>query len=159
MTKKLKPKLHVRENIVDFLLRAEKFLKNYSEAKDALQVQPRLDKLEQKWDEFEEVQQQIEEMEDHEEKQEEHRETRAELEELYFKVRAGLKEKLPTTQPPPTPTTSSNTNTRASASIHLPKINLPEFNGEFDKWLPFYDTFIVIQIAVRYNAFTTCERL
>ncbi|XP_055543811.1 uncharacterized protein LOC129729327 [Wyeomyia smithii] len=141
MTKKLKPKLHVRDNIVDFLLRTERFLKQYDPANHALQVQSRIDKLDEKWDEFEEAQTQIEEMEEHVEKVNEHKHTRAQFEQLYFKVRAELKAKLPSTTPITPPTPSGTSRTEACGNIQLPKINLPEFNGEFDKWLPFYDTF------------------
>ncbi|XP_055522966.1 uncharacterized protein LOC129717145 [Wyeomyia smithii] len=141
MTKKLKPKLHVRDNIVDFLLRTERFLKQYDPANHALQVQSRIDKLDEKWDEFEEAQTQIEEMEEHIENVNEHKQTRAQFEELYFKVRAELKAKLPSTTPITSPTSTGTSRTEACGNIQLPKINLPEFNGEFDKWLPFYDTF------------------
>ncbi|XP_055645015.1 uncharacterized protein LOC129780602 [Toxorhynchites rutilus septentrionalis] len=142
MTKKLKPKLHARDNIIDFLVRTDHFLKQYDPANHALQVEARLDKLDEKWDEFGAVQTQIEEMEElEEERTDQHKRTRAEFEELYFQVRAGLKSKLPTI--PISPSTSNDTPPRMGtcASIQLPKINLPEFNGEFDKWLPFFDTF------------------
>lgn len=90
MVKKLKPKLHVRENIIDFLQRTARFLKNYDPATHDLQVQARIEKLDEKWDEFEDIQTQIEEMEEHEEKADDHKKIRADFEELYFQVRAGL---------------------------------------------------------------------
>ncbi|XP_055633918.1 uncharacterized protein LOC129774235 [Toxorhynchites rutilus septentrionalis] len=87
MTKKLKQKLHVRDNIVDFLVRTDRFLKHYDPANHALQVQARIDKLDEKWEEFEEVQTQIEELEElEEERADQHTKTRAEFEELYFKL-------------------------------------------------------------------------
>ncbi|XP_062703649.1 uncharacterized protein LOC134286095 [Aedes albopictus] len=140
MTKKLKPRLQVRDNIVDFLKRTSRFLKNYVPDTHALQVQTRMYKLDEKWDEFEDIQAQIEQMEEHEEKADDHKRTRAELEELYFQERAGLKSKLPSTLSSSAPP-SANAPVGACAGITLPKINLPEFNGEFDKWLPFSDTF------------------
>ncbi|XP_065079410.1 uncharacterized protein LOC135702307 [Ochlerotatus camptorhynchus] len=84
MGKKLKPKLQVRDNIVDFLHRTARFLKQYDPAIHALQVQPRMDKLDEKWEEFEDVKMQIEEMEEHEENADQHKQTRSEFEELYF---------------------------------------------------------------------------
>ncbi|XP_065075682.1 uncharacterized protein LOC135699370 [Ochlerotatus camptorhynchus] len=84
MGKKLKPKLQARDNIVEFLQRTARFLKNYDPAIHALQVQARIDRLDEKWDEFEDIQSQIEEMEEHEEKTDQHKQTRAEFEELYF---------------------------------------------------------------------------
>lgn len=89
MGKKLKAKIHVRDNIVDFLTRTAKFLAS-SQAADEHQIRFRLEKLEAKWDEFEEVQADIEETEDHEESIETHREVRENFEEMYFEVRAGL---------------------------------------------------------------------
>ncbi|XP_062557509.1 uncharacterized protein LOC134222367 [Armigeres subalbatus] len=128
MVKKLKPKLQVRDNIVDFLRRTARFLKNYDPAVHALQLESRVEKLDEKWEEFEEV-------------QDEQKKTRAEFEELYFQVRAGLKSKISLNIPTSSSSTSTHPTAGACAGIQLPKINLPEFNGEFDKWLPFYDTF------------------
>nr|XP_029714150.1 uncharacterized protein LOC109417500 [Aedes albopictus] len=84
MPKKLKPKLQVRDNVVDFLKRTQRFLKNYVPDTHGLQVQTRMDKLDEKWDEFEDIQAQIEEMDEHEEKADDHKRIRAEFEELYF---------------------------------------------------------------------------
>ncbi|XP_058840653.1 uncharacterized protein LOC131696123 [Topomyia yanbarensis] len=140
MGKKLKPKIHVRDSIVDFLLRTEKFL-NSSQATDELQIQFRLEKLEAKWDEFEEVQCEIEGSEEHEENTEAHRQVRAEFEEKYFEVRAGLVGKLPRRTPAPTQNGSSSEPAGVHTYVRLPQINLPEFDGSFEKWLPFHDTF------------------
>lgn len=140
MGKNLKMKLRARENVTDFLHRVEQFLKNYNPETDVHQLQARIEKLDTKWEEFEEVQAQIEEIEEHEEKADLHQETRAEFEELYFRVRAGLKSRLPSTTHSSS-STSTNTRVGVCAGIQLPKISLPEFNGEFDKWLPFFDTF------------------
>ncbi|XP_062538785.1 uncharacterized protein LOC134207078 [Armigeres subalbatus] len=141
MVKKLKLKLQVRDNIVDFLRRTARFLKNYDPAVHALQLDSQIEKLDEKWEEFEEVQAEIEELEEQEEKADEQKKTRAEFEELYFQVRAGLKSKMSLNIPTSSSSTSTHPTAGACAGIQLPKINLPEFNGEFDKWLPFYDTF------------------
>ncbi|XP_062701167.1 uncharacterized protein LOC134285118 [Aedes albopictus] len=145
MGKKLKAKIHVRDNIVDFLKRTAKFLAG-SQAADENQIRFRLEKLEAKWDEFEEAQADIEETDDHEENMEAHREVRENFEEMYFEVRAGLVGKLPhntqthSTQGPSL-SVSQSESTNVHAYVRLPQINLPEFDGSFDKWLPFHDTF------------------
>ncbi|XP_058448928.1 uncharacterized protein LOC131428884 [Malaya genurostris] len=113
-----------------------------TESPDENQIRFRLEKLETKWDEFEEIQCEIQSAEDHEENIAGHRLVREEFEEKYFEVRAGLVGKLPQTV---THTTTHNTAVASSASVHtyvrLPQINLPEFDGCFEKWLAFHDTF------------------
>lgn len=146
MGKKLKPKIHVRDSIVDFLHRTERFI-NSQEVADEFQIRFRLEKLEAKWDEFENIQRDIEEVETYEENIEEHRRARADFEETYFKVRAGLASKLPrqTPQYATQASTSFDTPGANSSSVHtyvrLPRINLPEFDGNYENWLQFHDTF------------------
>ncbi|XP_058817306.1 uncharacterized protein LOC131680609 [Topomyia yanbarensis] len=144
MGKKLKPKIHVRDSVVDFLQRTAKFL-NSMEAPDENQIKFRLEKLEVKWNEFEEIQSEIEEADDHEGNVEAHRQIRADFEEQYFVVRAGLVSKLPRQLSENTAASSSSLPSSDSSSVHayvrLPQINLPEFDGNFEKWLPFHDTF------------------
>ncbi|XP_062556706.1 uncharacterized protein LOC134221530 [Armigeres subalbatus] len=142
--KKLKAMIHVRDSVVDFLTRAEKFLKT-TQAVDENQIRFRLEKLEAKWEEFEGIQADIESAEDYEDNLEMHHQVRASFEEKYFEVRAGLVGKLPQQ----TQTQSSQgfsfvphlQSTNVNAYVRLPQINLPEFDGSFEKWLPFHDTF------------------
>lgn len=143
--KKLKPKIHVRDSIVDFLNRTESFLWN-TEAPSEFQIKFRLEKLEVKWDEFEKIQTEIESTDDHEENIEQHRQIRAEFEEKYFEVRAGLVAKLPREIPINAEQNASFSATTGEATnvhtyVRLPQINLPEFDGTFEKWLAFHDTF------------------
>ncbi|XP_055634337.1 uncharacterized protein LOC129774599 [Toxorhynchites rutilus septentrionalis] len=145
MGKKLKPKLHVRDNIVDFLRRTEQFNLEYRSTNES-QIKLRLEKLEAKWDEFEEIQREIEELEEHEENVEEHRQIRAEFEEKYFQVRAGLESKLPRKLVEQAEQSSSTFSTPGAGSnahtfVRLPQISLPEFDGNYENWLQFHDTF------------------
>lgn len=145
MGKKIKPKIHIRDGIVDFLHRTEKFLQSI-QVPDEYQIKFRLEKLEAKWDEFEEIQSEIEGAEEHEENMDHHRQVREEFEETYFQVRAGLASKLPRETPHNASqngslVTQAVDNANVHTYVRLPQINLPEFDGQFEKWLAFHDTF------------------
>ncbi|XP_058826908.1 uncharacterized protein LOC131686914 [Topomyia yanbarensis] len=135
-------KIHTRDGIMDFLLRTERFLKS-SEQLDEDQIKFRLEKLEVKWSEFEEVQSEIEGCEEYESNVDEHRNVRADFEERYFAVRAGLVKKLPRSTGQVSAQNSSDCLDPANVHtyVRLPQINLPEFDGNYEKWLPFHDTF------------------
>lgn len=142
MSKKLKNLLRTRDNVVEFVLRIENYL-NSTVQFDPQQVGIRLEKLEQKWAEFEEVMNDIEALEDNEDNMKEQQRLRVDFEEKYYTVRGGLANEL--TRQHATQNTQSNNNTsNVQASVRLPQINLPEFNGEFQNWLPFHDTFVAL---------------
>ncbi|XP_055623293.1 uncharacterized protein LOC129766719 [Toxorhynchites rutilus septentrionalis] len=142
MGKKMKANLQLREAVIGFVYRTEKFVKNYDADTDVHQLQERIAKLDEKWSEFESVQGDIEELEEDENNMAAHEQFRADFEELFFKVKAGLRSKLPFSPPSPTATSSiRDRNVGACTGIRLAKISLPEFSGEYDKWLPFFDTF------------------
>ncbi|XP_065084472.1 uncharacterized protein LOC135706747 [Ochlerotatus camptorhynchus] len=141
MSKKLKTLLGSRDNVADFVIRLESFLHDTEEF-NAQQVKIRLEKLEAKWTEFEELQNDIEGMEENEENMKEHQQLRAEFEDKYFEVRAGLASKLP--QQHATQNTVPINTSHVQASVRLPQINLPEFDGNFQNWLPFHDTFVAL---------------
>ncbi|XP_062539042.1 uncharacterized protein LOC134207338 [Armigeres subalbatus] len=143
--KKLKSSVNARDNIMDFLIRMETFLQN-AEAPSELQIRLRLEKLEAKWDEFEEIQSEIEGTEEFEENIDQHRQVRADFEDKYFEVRAGLEGKLPREVPQNigqniAQSAAPGQNDNVHSYIRLPQINLPEFDGHFENWLAFHDTF------------------
>ncbi|XP_058443065.1 uncharacterized protein LOC131425280 [Malaya genurostris] len=144
MGKKLTMKIHKRDGIIDFLQRTEKFLRSGDEL-DEDQIKFRLEKLELKWDEFDEVQSEIEGCEEYESNADAHREIRADFEEKYFEVRAGLVKKLPQRSGQVAMQNIQQNESFDSTGVHsyvrLPQINLPEFDGNYEKWLPFHDTF------------------
>ncbi|XP_062557054.1 uncharacterized protein LOC134221904 [Armigeres subalbatus] len=92
--KKLESSITARDNIMDFLIRMDKYLQN-TEAPSELHLKLRLEKLEAKWNEFEKIQSEIEGTEEYEENIDQHRQVRGDFEEKYFEVRAGLEGKLP----------------------------------------------------------------
>lgn len=143
-SRKYKGLLRSRDGIIEFVERIERFLKCTKEF-DEQALKIRMEKLEQKWDEFEDLQNDIEGMEDSEEIMPEHKHLRAAFEEKYFEVRAGLARTLHEID-----ATSSTTNAHTNptpnvqASVRLPQINLPEFDGNFQNWLPFHDTYVAL---------------
>lgn len=143
-SKKYKSLTRSRDSIIEFVDRIEHFLKSTREF-DEQAATIRMEKLEQKWDEFEDVQNDIEGMEDNEDLLPEHKQIRAAFEETYFEVRAGLARKLTELH-----ATSSTTHAHTpqvpsvQASVRLPQINLPEFDGNFQNWLPFHDTYVAL---------------
>lgn len=142
--RKYKNLVRSRDSITEFVERIERFLK-FSKEFEEHAVKIRLEKLEQKWQEFEDVQSDIEGMEDNEDNMPEHQKLRAEFEEKYFEVRAGLAKKVPQKHATPnTSTAHTNQAPNVQASVRLPQINLPEFDGNFQNWLPFHDTYVAL---------------
>ncbi|XP_065076504.1 uncharacterized protein LOC135700041 [Ochlerotatus camptorhynchus] len=81
-------------------------------------------------------------MEKSEENMKEHQQLRAEFEDKYFEVRAGSASKLP--QQYATQNTVPINTSHVQASVQLPQINLPEFDGNVQNWIPFHDTFVAL---------------
>ncbi|XP_062699493.1 uncharacterized protein LOC134284534 [Aedes albopictus] len=141
--KRLKAKETKRKNVLEALKRLDAFVKNYDPDQHQQEVPHRLDRLEKVWCAYEIVQEEYEEMDDSEEFVQKNLELRGTVEELYFRVKAGLSSKVP---PPPNPTAAVAPAVPAAqptlANVKLPTISLPEFDGDFNNWLTFHDTFM-----------------
>ena len=152
-----------RDVIFAHLNRSKAFLRGYDAATQQPLVSVRLERLEGKWEDFEKIQLGIEELEDKEleagataDAPKEQKENLAKqleeigqqredimqrFEDLYYEVRAGLLCKLPQSVASTSSCVSTAAPLHAHAGVHLPKIELPKFNGDYDQWLPFHDTF------------------
>jgi len=108
---------------------------NYTELK------LRLDKLESLFDEFDNIQTEIEGLDASDSQQEE----RIKFENDFFSIQAAAVNEL-LSQELESADQSFNRNYRqgAEAQIKLSRINLPEFNGEYENWQCFRDNFTVI---------------
>ncbi|XP_058836400.1 uncharacterized protein LOC131692979 [Topomyia yanbarensis] len=70
---------------------------------------------------------------------------RANYEGQYFRIKAGLISKLPPIVPAVNASLSSPPTVSSSLKgLKLPTITLPEFNGDFNEWLAFHDTFLAL---------------
>ncbi|XP_062711534.1 uncharacterized protein LOC134289564 [Aedes albopictus] len=142
--KRLKAKEAKRRNAIDVFKRMDLFLAGYVPEQHQREVAPRLDRLEKVWEIFEIVQDECEELDDAEESVKTNLELRGQVEALYFRVKAGLIAKMPAKPPAPANPGPSSAPVAPSplANVKLPTISLPEFDGDFNTWLTFHDTFL-----------------
>ncbi|XP_065073050.1 uncharacterized protein LOC135697364 [Ochlerotatus camptorhynchus] len=124
--KKQKAKEQKRKNVVDAMDRMILFLQNYDPEQHQAEVPHRLERLEKIWDAFEIVQSDCEELDDSEELEAKSLRCRAQMEENCF-CRA---------------TSFCGSSSPTLTNVKLPTITLPEFDGDFNNWLTFLDTFL-----------------
>ncbi|XP_052561950.1 uncharacterized protein LOC120426986 [Culex pipiens pallens] len=126
------------------LARVKQFLDNYADEQKS-EVPLRLGRLEKTLETFESLMAQYEQLDDTDVFEKGCLQQRASVEELYFKCKAHLLEKLPPEEPR-TPAPNSEASRPALLSgmsnVKLPTITLPEFDGDYSKWLTFHDTFL-----------------
>lgn len=134
------------KHAIESLNRLDKFLEGYVPDQHQHEIVHRMDRLEKVWSAYETIQEEYEEMDDAEEFIQKNLELRGRVEEVYFRVKAGLVSKMPVpiasvaaasaipTVVPAGPSTLAN--------VKLPTISLPEFDGDFNNWLTFHDTFV-----------------
>ncbi|XP_055590962.1 uncharacterized protein LOC129743045 [Uranotaenia lowii] len=143
--KKLKSRKLKRANIIAGINRMEQFLHQYVEDQHQGEVRYRLERLEKLWESFDEVQADCEELVEEEDAGTKNLEIRSKTESIYFRVKAGLASKIPESFGPTASTSYAANETSAPAhlaNIKLPTITLPEFDGDFNQWLTFHDTFV-----------------
>ncbi|XP_055614831.1 uncharacterized protein LOC129761148 [Toxorhynchites rutilus septentrionalis] len=126
--------------------RAERFMTEYQEERDMLEVEVRLENLDVIWKGLEDAQSGLEEMEEDNEDMVNNLSYRSNFESLLFKIKAFLRSKLPTltimhANNPQTTTTGAPSTLKG---LKLPTISLPEFSGDYKDWLAFHDTFLAL---------------
>ncbi|XP_058813142.1 uncharacterized protein LOC131677376 [Topomyia yanbarensis] len=132
--------LNRRTTLIASIGRAEQFVKNYLVERDAGQVSIRIEHLDTVWMGLDEVQSELENMEETNEGMAQNLQIRSHYETSYFQIKAALKSYLPL---------SPSTNVIPQAysglsAIKLPTISLPEFDGDYNQWLAFHDTFVAL---------------
>ncbi|XP_055632558.1 uncharacterized protein LOC129773031 [Toxorhynchites rutilus septentrionalis] len=138
--KKMRKIEAARRNVMAAVDRIEDFVMNYDPQQHFGEVKLRLDRLEHYMETFETLEIEFAELDDADEFVNINLDMRAKFEEQYFRTKAALMGKLPVV------TEQSSSSSRPSTQsgltgIKLPTIKLPEFNGKFDDWLSFHDTF------------------
>ncbi|XP_053698923.1 uncharacterized protein LOC128745882 [Sabethes cyaneus] len=130
--------LNRRTTLVASLERTARFVENYSAERDAGQVQLRLENLNTVWTGLENVQIQLEDLEDTSEGMTNNLQFRSDNETRFFQVKATLQSYLPVVS---STSASSQSTYSGLSAIKLPTISLPEFDGDYNQWLTFHDTF------------------
>ncbi|XP_058449333.1 uncharacterized protein LOC131429292 [Malaya genurostris] len=134
--------LNRRTTLIASLGRADQFVENYVAERDAGQVSIRIETLDTVWMGLDEVQTQLEDMEENSEGMAKHLQFRSHYETSYIRIKAALKSYLPAL---PTLTNAIPHSACSGLSgIKLPTISLPEFDGDYNQWLTFHDTFVAL---------------
>lgn len=112
------------------------FIDRFDDSRNLLELVARLEKAEELWAEFDTIQTEIK-LSDDTETQAGHRDA---FEASYFAV-VGKARELKQTRPDEQPQTNHEC---TNQSVKLSTLKLPEFNGEYNKWIQFNDTFKAI---------------
>lgn len=107
------------------------FIDRFDAANNMPELTVRLEKVEQLWTDFDKIQTEIELTD---ETQANHRDA---FEASYFAV-IGRARELKPSQPDVRPQANHACNNQ---NVKLPALKLPDFNGEYSKWIQFSDTF------------------
>lgn len=133
-----------RDTMLAALGRAEAFINEYVEQRDQAQVRLRLEYLDSMWASLEEIQGQLEDTEMTNEGRAHNAAVRAYFEPRLFRIKGELISRLP---PPPSVNAQVPPPSHAASAlsgIRLPTISLPEFDGDYEQWLPFHDTYVAL---------------
>lgn len=135
MEPSVKALVQKRSIIKGQITRFRSFLENYTANPDASQLRERLTKLRASWHVYDEIQTQIEELEEANDPLE-----RGMFEDSYFEL-VSRAERYIAVAVTDQQVRANNTDPNTTRVIKLPTINLPTFDGSYDKWLCFYDNF------------------
>lgn len=109
----------------------------------------RLEKLENKWSEYENVYLQLIVLDENDQLKDDLNKELEEFENLFYLTRSKLTEMITNATPGTSSSSPSLYNTAHSANfntntpaVKLPVINLPTFNGCYESWFSFHDTFV-----------------
>ncbi|XP_062712488.1 uncharacterized protein LOC134289857 [Aedes albopictus] len=131
-----------RTTLIAALGRAEQFVEKYVAERDSGQVKLRLESLDTVWMGLEDVQTQLEDLELTNQGMAQNLAFRSHNETRYFQIKASLQSYLPNV--PPSTNAILQSSPSGLSGIKLPTISLPEFDGDYNNWLAFHDTFVAL---------------
>lgn len=130
--------------MISALGRVEAFLQTFNAETDQAQLELRIVQLDGLWAKMENIQDELEQCEENEEGMAVHEGIRDDFESRFFKIKSLLLSKsVNLTGNSRVPTHTATTNSTLSG-IKLPTISLPEFDGDYMRWLAFHDTFLAL---------------
>lgn len=127
----------IRGQLKGQLTRFRSFINEVQGSDSITQLEIRLEKVEYLWTQFDNVQTEIESFEDEAETSTE----RELFENAYFEAISKTKDIINNKTKTETNTRSASNSSEPLINVKLPTLNLPIFNGSYEQWLPFYDSF------------------
>lgn len=137
-TRSLKQLVAKRAN----LLKTAELIREFDERFEASQeaeIPFRLERLDKLWEELENVDMELEALHDEDPAV---AETRAKFQNLYYRLKGSLSQKLPAPAQANPPASVQNLQVLpASSGVRLPELKIPEFDGNPEDWSGFHDLF------------------
>ncbi|XP_058840891.1 uncharacterized protein LOC131696364 [Topomyia yanbarensis] len=143
--KKIRQLEQKRTNILASLDRCEDYSERCNSEEDRHEINLRLNSMDKLWSTFEEVQTDIECHEESLVSESQHMSTREKFETKFFRVKGALLSKIPDAPSQQLPADrAQQSNSSYAPGVKLPTITLPEFEGDYNQWLTFHDTFMAL---------------
>ncbi|XP_058828022.1 uncharacterized protein LOC131687940 [Topomyia yanbarensis] len=143
--KKIRQLEQKRTNILASLDRCEDYSERCNSEEDRHEINLRLNSMDKLWSTFEEVQTDIECHEESLVSESQHMSTREKFETKFFRVKGALLSKIPDAPSQQLPADRvQQSNSSYAPEVKLPTITLPEFDGDYNQWLTFHDTFMAL---------------
>lgn len=139
MENELKALIQRRGTLKSQVTRFRGYLDKWADNPDVEQLIERTDKFRTLIDVFDEIQTRIDIMTP--DKEIENTNERAGFEELYYELLAKAKRRINASRASVQANVQGTTASVANTKVKLPTIELPKFNGRYENWLYFYDSF------------------
>ena len=140
MSEELTQLKNKRKTIKSHLTRFSTFIENALNQKKYDEIETRLQKLDETWSDFNDLQEKIEEIEETENLE------RQSFEDRFFQLMSQGKAILSQRHNMQIQDQNLQNNVFGNFNVKLPLIDLPQFHGNYEGWLPFYEGFKALVI-------------